>query len=134
MIAGEIIAADVQQLATIFKSIDEQCTILGFDRQQNYINFLNVGSFEGSQIGPMNLKYPRNWQGPYLADNPTIQTKEYMVVQTKTGYYIAPGNGVKLPNGKVVGTDIIFGKDADMDGLSKELTFRDKSFIQKLNI
>lgn len=115
-----IIAQDVKQLAGILKQIDEKCKIIDFDQQQNPIDFLNVKSFVGSEIGSMNLAYPQQWEGPYLNDNPTIQEKTYMVVKTKKGYFVTPGNGVRLGNGKVVGKDIVLDESADIPALMKD--------------
>lgn len=109
-----IIARDIAQLRDIFNRIHKTCGIIDFDYQKNQINFLNVKEFTGSEVGPMNLVYPDKWEGPYLEDNPTMQAKEYQIVETKKGYFITPGKGVKLPNGKVIGKDIILDKDADI--------------------
>lgn len=111
---ANIITDDVKKLAMIFNAINRQCRILGFDHVQNPINFLNVEKFSGSEVGSMNLAYPEKWEGPYLYDNPTVQNKEYMVVSTESGYFITPGDGVKLPNDKVIGSDIIFDKKSDL--------------------
>src|SRR3989344_9211832 len=131
---GDIIAKDVAALAAIFERIHAQCKIMGFDGQQNIINFLNVKSFDGSEVGPMNLAYPTKWQGPYLPDNLEIQGKEYMVVKIDDGYFITPGNGVKLPNKKVIGTDIMLDAKANILSLiaSKELSFNGKPLAQRL--
>ena len=109
-----LIAQDVTRLQEIFKRIHQTCVIIDFDYQKNPINFLNVKEFTSSEVGPMNLVYPDKWEGPYVQDNPTIQAKEYQIVQTKKGYFITPGEKVTLPNGKVIGTDIILDEDADI--------------------
>ncbi|MFC1845768.1 hypothetical protein ACFLX2_01420 [Candidatus Dependentiae bacterium] len=105
---------EIQYLVKIFKRIDKKCRIIDFDSQKSPINFLNVKKFVGSEVGAMNLKYPGQWDGPYLKENPTIQKKEYQVVQAKKGYFITPGSGVKLPNGKIIGKDILLDEDADI--------------------
>lgn len=137
IVTGTVITQEVKRLATIFQTIHTQCKILGFDNQQNNINFLNVKTFTGSEVGPMNLARPEKWEGPYVCDNPTIQSKEFMVVQTNDGYFITPGNGVRLPNGKVIGKDILLTKDADIEALMKDknvLYFKGRSLAQKLSI
>lgn len=134
-LTGTLIADDVAKLAYIFKRIDQTCSIIDFDYQKNNINFLNVGSFTGSEVGPMNLTYPEKWEGPYLDDNPTMQDKEYQVVYTKKGYFVVPGDGVKLPNGNVVGVDIILDEDADIATLMRDkngLTFQGKALAAPL--
>lgn len=133
---GFIIADDVARLKTILETINRTCKIISFDQQQNVINFLNVGAFSGSEVGPMNLAYPQKWEGPYLTDNPTMQEKEYMVVQTNKGYFITPGNGVRLPDGKVIGIDIIFDKKANIDQMvqSGVLAFKGKALSVVLSI
>ena len=37
-----------------------------------------------------------------------------MIINTDRGYFITPGDGVRLPNDKVIGTDIILNKEADV--------------------
>lgn len=135
VVSSTIITQEVKRLTDIFQKIHEDCTISGFDNQQNIINFLNVGTFTGSEVGPMNLARPDKWQGPYLDENPTIQSKEFMVVKTDSGLFITPGNGVRLPNGKVVGKDVVLSKDADIAAMmqdSNALRFKDRALAQKL--
>ena len=132
-----IIAKEVQQLVGIFKKIDKDCKIIDFDYQKNRINFLNVVKFTGSEVGPMNLTFPKNWKGPYIKDNPTIQEKEYQIVRTKRGYFITPGDGVKLSNGKIVGKDIILDENANiikMMGDEKFLNFKGKALAAPLPV
>lgn len=129
MLSGNTIADDVQKLAAVFAKINEHCGISSFDYQQNPINFLNTVQFVGSEVGPMNLAHPEKWKGPYLDDNPTVQGKEYMVVRTAKGHFITPGNGVKLPNGLVIGKDIVLDDQADIPALIRDqqgLLFNDK--------
>ncbi len=116
----ELITQDLKLLQDKFLLIDKQCKIIGFDYQKNPINFLNVGSFEGSEVGPMNLAYPTKWQGPYVEKNPTQQGLEYQIVRTKKGYFITPGDGVMLPNDKTIGKDIVFDENADIEALMKD--------------
>jgi len=135
--SGVIIAKEVRELVEIFKRIDKTCKIIDFDYQKNPINFLNVKTFTGSEVGPMNLAYPENWQGPYLIDNLVIQGKEYQIVSTKKGYFITPGQGVKLSNGKVVGKDIILNKDANIPKMmvdDKLLNFKGKALAAPLPV
>lgn len=117
---ADLIVKDLAALQGIFKKIDDRCKILGFDYQKNPINFLNVGTFKSSEVGPMNLTYPTQWQGPYVSENLRVQGKEYQVVKTKKGLFITPGEGVELPNGKIVGKDIILNEDADVSSLMQD--------------
>lgn len=128
---ADLIAQEVDHLASIFQKIDQSCTITGTDHPIIPINFLNVGSFSGSEVGSMNLKYPNNWRGPYVKENPTIQSIEYQLVRTKDGYFVTPGNGVKLPNGKIVGKDIVLHEDTDIESLMHDdnaLSYKGKVF------
>lgn len=113
---ASMMAQDIAQLKEIFERIEKTCGILSFDYQANPINFLTIkkDGFIGSEVGSMNLAYPDKWQGPYLLDNPTMQGKEYEIVSTSKGYFIVPGRGVELPNGKIVGVDIMLDEHADV--------------------
>lgn len=135
--SDELIAQKVVQLAEILERIEEQCNIIDFDRQKTPIDFLNVVKFVGSEVGGMNLAYPENWTGPYLNDNPTIQDKEFQVVRTKQGYFVTPGDGVVLSNGKVVGKDIVLDENADILKLMadpKGLNFNGKPLAAQARI
>lgn len=132
---AEQLSSDVHTLKNILQKIDAQCEIMSFDQEKSYINFLNVGCFEGSEVGPMNLAYPKKWQGPYLKDNPTMQGFYYYVLKTPRGYYIVPGDGVKLRDGKILGKDIVITANSDIDELLKRepgLWFGDSPLITGL--
>ncbi|MCL5436921.1 MAG: hypothetical protein M1549_03550 [Candidatus Dependentiae bacterium] len=120
LIVSQIIADQVEQLRGVFKRIDASCRIIGFDHERNYIDFLNVESFVGSEVGSMNLTYPSNWEGPYLPENPTVGGKYYVVIATPKGWFIAPDNGVRLANGKTIGKEIKLGRDANFDALMRD--------------
>lgn len=113
----QVIIEHIGLLSDVLHRIDNQCNIIGFEHQKNRINFLTVKKFVGSEIGSMNLMLPENWQGPYLKDNPTVQEKIYLVVRTNKGYFITPGEGVRLGNGKVVGKDIPLDEAADIEAM-----------------
>lgn len=134
---GDLIFKDVSNLVRIFETINRDCIILGFDYQKNPINFLNIKSFSGSEVGPMNLLYPKKWRGPYATKNPTMEGIEYQIIHTRQGYFIAPGQGVKLPNGKIIGKDILFDEQADIIQMAKDpytLNFQNKPFALQLYI
>lgn len=105
---AHIIADDVVHLGHIFERIDSTAGIVGFDKQKNPVDFLTLTKNElyDAHAGSMKLAYPDKWQGPYLDQNPKIQNRFYQVIKTNRGYYIVPGDGVKLPNGLVIGKDI----------------------------
>lgn len=134
---GAVIARDIEKLQQIFERIDQECGIIGFDHQKNPINFLNVKSFSGSEVGSMNLSHPDKWAGPYLADNPVVQNKEYQIVRTQKGYFITPGDGVQLPNGKVVGKDILLDENADIKRMMVDeevFYYEDESLAAQLRL
>lgn len=126
-----IITEHIEQLVTAYTKIEEDCEILHILHERNYIDFLNVRSFSGSEVGSLNLVRPERWSGPYMLDNPTMQGKLYEIVHIKGGYYIVPGQGVKLTNGKVIGKDIIFDNTTDMNALIKsaDLVYQDKPLV-----
>ena len=134
---NELISQQVMQLQQIFKKIDDAAGIVDFDHQKSYIDFLNVGSFSGSEVGAMNLRNPKKWQGPYLKENPTIQEQNYQIVRTKKGFFIVPGDGVVLSNGKIIGKDIIFDENADIPAMMSDptmLNFQNKALAAPLQM
>lgn len=135
--AGAIIAHDIELLRDTFQKIHRDCGIIDFDAQKNSINFLNVAKFSGSEVGPMNLVHPDKWHGPYLQENPTMYHIAYQVVSTKKGYFITPGDDVRLPNKKVVGKDIILDKNADIEKMmldQQAFLYKDKVFAARLDL
>lgn len=119
---GVMLASDIAQLAQILQKIDATAGIAGFDFPKNEINFLNIkkDGFVGSEVGSMNLIRPARWEGPYVNEISSLQEQNYMVVRTKHGYFITPRDGVRLPNGKVIGTDIIIDENSDIEAMSKD--------------
>ncbi len=100
------ISSDLRTIVHVLNKIDAECNILSFDNQRNYVDFLTVKEFVGSEVGSLNLAHPKKWQGPYINDNPTLQEKLYEIVKTDEGVFVLPGSGVTLPNGLVMGKDI----------------------------
>lgn len=135
LIVSQMIADQVEQLAGIFKKIDKSCKIINFEHEKNYIDFLNVKSFVGSEIGAMNLTYPQGWEGPYLADNPTILEKYYVVIITPKGWFITPDDGVQLANGKIIGKEIKLNRDTNFEELLRDpqaLNFNGRPLAAKI--
>lgn len=111
---------DIVQLQKIFEKIQADCYIYSFEHEKNYIDFLNVIKFSSNRVGPMQLGFPQNWQGPYLQQNLRIQNKLYAMLKTQQGYFIVPGDGVRLANGKVIGKDLILDKNSDIRKLMQD--------------
>jgi hypothetical protein len=136
---GQIIIEDVEKLSKIFKQINDQAGIMEIHGIKTPINFLNIkkGGFTGSQVGPLNLEFPDKWQGPYLQQNPEVENIQYNIIKTKRGHFIVPGDGVKLPNGKIIGKDIIFTENSDIDHMGhdeKILLYNGKPLVEPLTI
>ncbi len=136
--ANARIVRQVNTLRSTLKKIDTDCRILSFDLEKNYITFLTVEAFAGSEVGAMNIAYPTKWHGPYAEETPTIQGKYYYVLKHKDGYYIVPDDGVRLRGNKVLGQDIVITSTTDIDALIKQypmsLTYNNKPLIQKLDL
>ena len=61
----------------------------------------------------------------------------YQIVSTRNGYFITPGDGVILPNKKVIGKDIIFDKNADIQKMMEDphtLLYKDKPLAAHLDL
>jgi len=110
----EVAHDDILKLQQIFERIQDDCYIVDFEHVFNYIDFLNVRSFSGEKVGSMELAFAKNWNGPYLTNNLRIQNKLYAVLKNKQGYFIIPGYGVQLANGKVIGKTLILDENSDM--------------------
>lgn len=119
---GVMFTNDIARLVQIFQKIDATAGIAGFDFPKNEINFLNIkkDGFVGSEIGSMNLIRPARWEGPYIEEITSLQEQNYMVVRTDRGYFITPRDGVRLPNGKVIGQDIIIDENSDIESMMQD--------------
>lgn len=98
-----VIQSDLGQIEKHLATIDKDCNILSINSPRAAVDFLNVEKFSGSMVGCINLAYPEKWNGPYMRRSPTLHGIFYELVKTREGVYIVPGQGVKLPNGMVVG-------------------------------
>lgn len=132
----ELIAQHIQTLKDIFYTINKECKIIAFRYKKNIIDFLNVKSFMSNIVGPMSIKYRDKWQGPYLDNNLSIRNIFYQIIKTKKGYYILPGDGVQLSNGKIIGKTLVINKCTDIDLLlsdSNDLNINKKPMAAKLD-
>jgi hypothetical protein len=112
-----LIAFDTHKISQTLKEIDSCCNILSVRSQRNTIDFLTVRSFVSSEIGCLNLAYPQQWKGPYFRDNPSIKGRVYEIVKAKDGNYVIPGHGVVLPNGLMMGKDVVITKNVSVDAM-----------------
>ncbi|MCL4360730.1 hypothetical protein M1446_00030 [Candidatus Dependentiae bacterium] len=132
-----IIGQHIEKLKNIFDKIDSQAKILGFNQNKFYIDFLNVKNFSGSYIGPMLLAEPQNWAGPYLNDNFNIQEKLYRILKIENDYFIVPDDGVQLSDGKIIGKDIQFASESDINQMLENkilINDQNKPLIAKINL
>ncbi len=133
---ARLIIFEVDRIARILKEIDERCNILAIRSGKNPIDFLTVRDFVSSEIGSLNLAYPRQWKGPYLRDNPTIRGRTFEIVKAGDGAYVVPGQNVTLPNGLIMGQDVVIDLStnvSEMLGKDGPLTFKGVALAKKLN-
>lgn len=136
-VTNQLIAEHVAKLVQSIEEIDKTCGIIGIVRDRTSIDFLTVKSFSGSEVGPLNLVHPDRWQGPYLERNLTMQGKAYELIRTKEGWYVVPGDGVKLTNGKVIGKDIVFDATSDIESFVNDavgLEYNGKPLAQRVQL
>ncbi len=136
-VTSTVIADDVKKIAGILNRINESCVIMSIDAPKSTVNFLNVKAFAGSEVGSINLTHPEKWEGPYLQDNLSVQGIEYVLVRTKKGSFVVPGDGVKLPNRAVIGKDIIIVDHTDIEALMndpKKLSFKGQPLAAKIGV
>ncbi len=111
---SSVIEQDVVRIARILASVDKNCTVLSMNGEYMPVNFLTVKSFVGSSVGGLNLAYPQKWQGPYAETSPTYQQRFYEIVRTREGLFVVPGQGVTLPNGFIMGRDVLIDYDTSV--------------------
>lgn len=134
-LVAAIIEDDIKLISLALEKIDARCDILSIDKESSEIDFLNVSQFHGSQVGPLNLAHPKNWEGPYLHVNPIYQGQFYRIIKTAEGFFVVPGDGARLPNGLVVGKDFRITQWTRVSDLIKEggpLTYEKKKLATKL--
>jgi hypothetical protein len=136
MFQAILINNDIESIYEKFKEIDDICGIIAITSKRSRVNFLNVKSFEGSQVGSLNLAHPKRWRGPYLRSNPDFKGIVYEVLKTYQGYFIVPGVGVVLPNKLVIGKDLILDFKSDIASMMQKggpLQFNGKPLAKKLD-
>lgn len=105
---------DLIKIEQCLERIDKDCNILSIRAERAFIDFLTVEKFTGSMVGCLNLAHPAKWKGPYLRQNPTIQDRPYEIIKAKEGFFLVPSQGVKLPNGLIVGKDVVFTRGSQV--------------------
>ena len=111
---ASIIKDDLLMINHALMRIDKECTIVSIRSDSAIVDFLTVQKFIGSVVGCINLAYPENWKGPYLQVTPNYKAKPYAIVKARDGFFIIPGNGTELPNGRIVGKDIIINEKINL--------------------
>ncbi|MFH1461841.1 MAG: hypothetical protein ABIF12_02765 [bacterium] len=132
-----VISQDIQMIVNALNEIDKECSILSIESDRNVIDFLTVVKFVGSGVGCLNLAYSENWTGPYIEINPTIKGRLYEIVKTKEGFFVVPGQGVKLPNKLRIGKDFQINFDSvisDMIKIGGPLNYEGKALAIKLEL
>jgi hypothetical protein len=114
-----VMREDLEILQQLLNRIDKECNILSIRSNGADLDFLTVEKFVGSTVGCLNLAYPKNWRGPYVQQDPTMDGKFYEIIHARDGYFIVPGRGVRLPNGLVMGKDVKFSDGARVGDLTK---------------
>ncbi len=116
----DLIIGHLKKLKEVFEKIHADCKITGFRHGKDKINFLNVKSFAGSIVGSMNLLYPKKWAGPYMDFNPSVGNKLYQIMFIRDGYYILPGDGVRLGNGQIINRTMHIDSKTDIGALMRD--------------
>ncbi len=96
---------------------------------------MNVEKFIGSTLGGLQLAYPERWNSNFIGSNPTLQGKFYQIIKAKDGVFVAPGDGVRLPSGKIIGRDIIINARTSMSAYIKAdgvLLYKKQPLVRKL--
>ncbi|MFH1643643.1 MAG: hypothetical protein ABIA74_00510 [bacterium] len=131
-----LINTDISKILDSLSKIDRDCSILEIQNDRDYIDFLSVEKFKGSEVGPLNLAYSKNWKGPYVQQNPVFQGKLYEIVKAKDGIFIVPGQGASLPNGYIIGKDFKVDKNSEILEMLKKggkLNFEGRPLAVKID-
>lgn len=115
-----LIQSDLERISKSLNFIDEQCAISDIKYDRLAITFLSSAKEAMAERAGLVLEHPEKWDGPYSIDNPTVQARPYELLRAADGYYLVPGNGVKLPNGKIMGQDIIITAQTMVDDMLKD--------------
>jgi hypothetical protein len=131
-----VMREDLEVLQQILNRIDKECNILNVRSKGADLDFFTVEKFTGSNVGCLNLAYPKNWRGPYLQQDPTMDGRFYEILRARDGYFIVPGQGVRLPNGLVMGKDVMLSDQVRLEDLLKSggvLNYNGQALGMKLN-
>lgn len=114
---ASVINEDLTKLSKALNDIDTDCNIMSVTQERCMIDFLTVEKFVGSEVGCLNLAFPKKWKGPYLKYTPRLDDRCYEIVSVDEGYFIVPGEGVTLPSGMVFGRDVKFSSSVSLKKL-----------------
>lgn len=111
---------DVKKICSILEKIDKKCKIIKCLNINNNIDFLTVKEFAGDTIGSIILEEPKNWEGPYTESLITYNDKPFSLYIVDQKSYIVPSAETILEDGAVIGKDIIFDENANIQQLLKQ--------------
>jgi hypothetical protein len=129
-----LIAQTIDELSCIFAQIDTTAGIAGFVDPVTQIDFLTFKN--AHQLKSLKLMHLQKWNGPYRDTNPEFQEKLYQIIKANDGYWVLPGNGVELSNGKIIGKDIVIGPTTRVQSLLQEgvLKVKNKLLTRRITI
>ena len=110
---------DLQHIARAVTAMDKDCRIVDMRVGIHLLTPLTQKLVSEHELSNTVFKYPENWRGAYLAKMPLIQGKPYQLLKTDKGLFVVPGSGVVLPNGMMVGRDIIWQAQTDVAALTR---------------
>lgn len=133
-----IISNDLSCIAHALTKLHTSCTIVSFEREHSPLDFLTMPSLPTfAKNKHLTVAQPEKWRGPYLTEIPTVQGKAYEICRAYDGYFLIPGRGVQLPNGLVMGVDLIITPEilvAPLLSTGKALNYKGEQLAKKLDL
>lgn len=112
-----VVQSDLHRIAKALRALDRDCFICDMRVGLHPVQILTRTHANQNSMY-IRLKNPEKWRGAYLEHVPTLQSKPYQLLKTNKSLFIVPGEGVTLPSGLTIGTDVEWHADTDVASLA----------------
>jgi len=115
-----LVRRDMQRIVRALYQVDRYCHIETVTPGLHPLNFLTLPRPTERDFCGIELEFPKQWTGPYFSEVPVLDNTPYQLLKTEKGLFLVPGNGVRLPNGNVIGIDIVWHYTTEVAALAQQ--------------
>jgi len=118
--SAHVVRADLHNAVEALSRFDTDCGLKKVLPGIHALDFLTMSYLPVDSLAGFDIQNVRAWQGPYLKTVPVVDGRPYVLLATESGLFVAPSYGVRLPSGKLLGRDVVWDWQSDIDAMTAD--------------